>query len=457
MKRWGILLPHLSKGGNMRAIFVMLIAALGILAGCGGSSGGGTVAQPQFTTVATFGFPANYGPEGPLTQGTGGNFFGATAQGGNPSGGTIFELTSGGEVTTLYTFCAETNCADGDVPNGGLIRAADGNFYGTTQSGGSGTGFGLPGAGGTVFKTTPAGKLTSLYSFCSQPNCSDGLFTNRLIQAADGNFYGTTIRGGASPVSQCYGEGCGNVFRITSEGTLTIMYSFCPKANCADGAEPYAALVQGTDGNFYGTTGYGGANGQGTVFKITSGGTLTTLYSFCSQTNCADGSLPMAELVQGTTGNFYGTTSSGGVNASSQCCGTVFTITPDGALTTLYSFCSQTNCTDGDSPSAGLIQGTDGSFYGVTASGGDPKCFTQIVDGTPTSYSCGTVFRITSAGALTTLHTFELTDGDGPAGALLETANGIFYGTTGAGGPGQGNGDGLGGGTVFSLSIGLGP
>jgi uncharacterized repeat protein (TIGR03803 family) len=165
----------------------------------------------------------------------------------------------------------------------------------------------------------------------------------------------------------------------------------------------------------------------------------------------------MAELVQGTDGNFYGTTSSGGVNASSQCCGTVFTITPDGALTTLYSFCSQTNCTDGDSPSAGLIQGTDGSFYGVTASGGDPKCFTQLVDGTPTPYSCGTVFRITSAGALTTLHTFELTDGDGPAGALLETANGIFYGTTGAGGPGQGNGDGLGGGTVFSLSIGLGP
>ena len=153
----------------------------------------------------------------------------------------------------------------------------------------------------------------------------------------------------------------------------------------SDGANPGAGLVQASDGNFYGTTGSGGAGNWGTVFKITPSGTLTTLYSFCSQTNCSDGANPWAGLVQATDGNFYGTARSGG-NNNDDCvdstCGTMFKITPSGTLTTLYSFCSQTNCSDGANPGAGVVQATDGNFYGTTGYAG--------------AYGGGTVFRLVS-------------------------------------------------------------
>jgi uncharacterized repeat protein (TIGR03803 family) len=152
---------------------------------------------------------------------------------------------------------------------------------------------------------------------------------------------------------------------MTPQGVVTTLYSFCSETNCVDGEYPYGGLVQATDGNFYGTT-YAGANGGGTVFKISQSGTLTTLYSFCSQTNCADGETPYDGVVQGTDGNFYGTTSQGAVNNG----GTVFKVTPAGTLTTLYSFCSQVNCADGSRPIGGLIQATSGLFYGTTFSGG---------------------------------------------------------------------------------------
>ena len=134
--------------------------------------------------------------------------------------------------------------------------------------------------------------------------------------------------------------------------TLTTLYTFCSQTGCPDGDGPHAGLVQATNGDLYGTTWGGGVNGQGTVFKITQGGTLTTLYSFCSQTNCTDGDGPIAGLVQAANGDFFGTTSSGGANGG----GTVFKITPSGTLTTLYSFCSQTNCADGGAPDAVLVQ-----------------------------------------------------------------------------------------------------
>ena len=160
-----------------------------------------------------------------------------------------------------------------------------------------------------------------------------------LIQGADGDFYGTTFYGGA------YSNG--SIFKITQSGTLTTLYSFCSQGFlCTDGNYPFAALVQATDGNFYGTTYEGGANtgvSAGTVFKITPSGTLTTLYSFCSQSGCTDGSMPIAGLVQAANGDFYGTTQSGGANIDS---GTVFKITPSGRLTTLYSFCQQSGCTE---------------------------------------------------------------------------------------------------------------
>jgi len=181
---------------------------------------------------------------------------------------------------------------------------------------------------------------------------------------------------------------------------------------------PYAALVQGTDGDFYGTTQGGGVNiNYGTVFKITPSGILTTLYSFCSQVLCPDGDQPTGALVQ-TNGDFYGTTSYGGAHGSYA--GTVFKITPNGILTTLYSFCHIVGCADGRQPYAGLIQGTDGDFYGTTSVGG--------------ANSEGTVFEITPTGMLTTLHSFDGTDGGDPVAALVQDTNGMFYGTTVSGG-----------------------
>jgi uncharacterized repeat protein (TIGR03803 family) len=264
-------------------------------------------------------FPGNEGAG--LVQATDGNFYGTTHTGGAHSDGTVFKITSGGTLTTLYSFCSQTNCADGSSPYAGLVQATNGNFYGTTPYGGA---QGLEGDG-TVFKITPGGTLTTLHSFNGYP--SDGSHPYaELIQATDGNFYGTTQSGGANLFE---GSGAGTVFKITSSGKLTVLYSFCSQAGCTDGRGPRAGLVQATDGNLYGTTVFGGAGGCGTVFKITPGGTLTTLHSF----DGVDGCVPEAGLVQATGGNFFGTTHEGGT----QSVGTVFKITLGGTLTTLYS------------------------------------------------------------------------------------------------------------------------
>jgi uncharacterized repeat protein (TIGR03803 family) len=201
-----------------------------------------------------------------------------------------------------------------------------------------------------------------------------------MIQYTDGNLYGTTTLGGTPSSQTCPNPvGCGTVFKMTPQGTMTTLYSF----SGPDGAMPYAGLVLANDGNFYGTTSSGGANsnagqcnnGCGTIFKITPAGSLTTIYNFCAQTNCADGANPQAPLVQGTDGNLYGTTVGGGSQASatnSFCgyCGTVFKISLSGQLTTLYSFCLEGDCPDGAEPYAGLVQGKDGNFYGMTTEGG---------------------------------------------------------------------------------------
>jgi len=299
-------------------------------------------------------------------------------------------------LTTLYSFCSQNNCTDGFAPEAGLVQGTDGNFYGTTEYGGAYN-------DGAVFKITPGGTLTTLHSFSG----SDGQWPHAgLVQGGDGNFYGTTERGGAS--------GRGTVFKINPNGTLSTLYSFCPNGGkCADGYYPDAGLVQATDGNFYGTTIFGGASGYGTVFKITASGALTTLHSF----NYTDGVSPEAGLVQASDGNFYGTTSGGGAGIA----GTAFQITAAGTLTTLYSFCSQNNCTDGFAPEAGLVQGTDGNFYGTTAGGGTSN---NCVEG------CGTVFKITPGGTLTTLHGFSGADGANPYAGLVQATDGNFYGTT---------------------------
>jgi uncharacterized repeat protein (TIGR03803 family) len=224
------------------------------------------------------------------------------------------------------------------APFAGLVQAANGELYGTTGQGGTN-------GDGTIFKIAPSGTLTTLYSFC-QSGCAGAPFPFGPIQATNGDFYGTTENGGAN--------GQGTVFKITPGGTLSTLYSFCSQggSNCTDGANPFAGLVQASNGDLYGTTYYGGANfgGAGTVFKIAPSGALTTLYSFCAQSNCTDGGSPLAGLVQATNGDLYGTTFYGGVVNTSGGYGTIFKITPGGTLTTLHSFCAESGCPDGGAP-----------------------------------------------------------------------------------------------------------
>jgi uncharacterized repeat protein (TIGR03803 family) len=304
-----------------------------------------------FTTLMSFDGTDGHFP-GPLVQGFDGNLYGNTAEGGSNSRkpyGTTYKVTPTGTLTSLYSFCGRSNCTDGGQPAAGLALSTAGDFYGTTDFGGLNGQVGY----GTVFKISPSGALTDLYDFCAQPDCEDGAGpTAGVLLAADGNFYGTTQRGGGD-------SSFGTIFKITPAGILTTLYSFASTGG-ANGFYP-TGLTQATDGNFYGTTS-GGALGYGTVFKMTPAGTLALLYSFCGQANCTDGSYPNAALVQASDGNFYGTTSQGGTNNY----GTIFKITPAGMLTTLYSFCAQASCEDGAYPTAALIQ-ADGNFYGTTS------------------------------------------------------------------------------------------
>src|SRR5579883_951084 len=386
-----------------------------------------TNAVGGFQTLFSFNGTNGQYPELNFVQGLDGNLYGTTNNGGTPGPGTVFKVTQSGTLTTVYNFCAQVNCTDGSYPMelGFLALDTDGSLYGTTQGGGT-NGF------GTIFKITPGGNLTTLYSFCSQPNCVDqGLPYSGVVRGADGNFYGVTPGGGLSgPLCGPSPDGitCGTVYKITPQGAFRIIYSFCSQANCTDGSVPIGQLVSGADGNLYGTTSSGGGHGLGTIFKITLSGKLTTLHSFDPAAGQGGCQVPCAPMIQATNGNFYGTDFYGGGS------GTFFEITPAGGFTTLYNFCSQPNCTDGAFP-MGIVQGTDKSIYGVTAWGGSGPGYS----------GAGTLFKISPAGSLTTLHTFNSTDGSQPSG-LVQATNGRFYGETEAGD-----------GTIFSFSVGLGP
>jgi len=357
-------------------------------------------------------------PTSALVQGTNGVLYGTTNNGGTNVYGTVFKINTGGTLTTIYNFCSQASCTDGANPQGGLVLASNGSFYGVARVGGA---YGY----GTVFKITGAGKLTTLHSF----NDTDGSYPQAaLTQAANGNFYGTTAFGGV------YNNG--SAFEITPSGTFTSLYSFCPSGVCTDGSELTSGLIQAADGNFYGTA-YGGGSscspnsGSGSFFQLTSSGTLTTLGGFCQP----NGFSPNSSLVQGANGDFYGTTAAGG-DGTNTGFGTVYEMTSTGSLTTLYSFCLQTTCVDGNIPLA-ILMGTDGNFYGTTENGG-------------ANNGVGTVFDITPTGQLTTLHTFTGTDGSNPRAGLLLDTNGTFYGTTSQGGQ-------YSKGVVFSLATGIGP
>jgi uncharacterized repeat protein (TIGR03803 family) len=421
----------------------------------------------KFKTLASFnGVDGRLGfgvPNDGLVQGLDGNLYGTTAVGGvnsnsniysNLNCGTVFRITPSGALSTVYSFCAEANCVDGAVIYGAGALALDteGNLYGTTYDGGASATSGpcAPIGCGTIFKVTPGGALTTLHNFCSQPNCADGdVNYSGVVRGADGNFYGVTPGNGANSNTLCIGGftgvGCGTVFKITPEGVFSTIYSFCSQTNCADGADPFTGLLAGVDGSLYGIATTGGANGAGTIFKLTLSGKLTTLYSFPS-----GGLFPCdyicAPLIQGGEGNIYGATTFGGSNGGplGPGAGTFFQITPTGTFTTLYNFCAQTSCTDGAYPFA-VVQGTDRNFYGVAEAGG-----TNLGCSGPGG-TCGSVFKITPQGTPTTLYDFVplSTGGQTPTG-IVQATNGVFYGVTIAGGANNF-------GSVFAMSVGLGP
>ncbi len=387
----------------------------------------GTAAGQTFTKIADFGSSTGGRPQlMSLVQGMDGGMYG-TASNNDLGPGTVFRLGTDGSLSAVYQFCSQPNCADGTIPYSGVILGTDGNLYGTTYGGGASY-------YGTVFRLTLSGSLTTLYSFCAEPDCTDGRNpTGGLVQASDGALYGTTGAGGA------YDDG--TIFKISAAGFETL-YSFCAQGfPCPDGATPSAALIQGLDGNFYGSTwngGTGSCTNSGTLFKFSSSGVFTTLWDF---SQCVGGAQPIAPMAELTTGQYYGTTSGFGI-------GSIFETTSSGDFKELYAFCSRENCSDGREPYSALKLGNDGDAYGTTTAGGDnyvvPYCY---------SLGCGTIFQA-SRGTLTTLYSFcaepSCDDGYNPEGGLLQATNGIFYGTTFAGGA-----DSVG--TAFSLDMGLGP
>jgi len=332
-----------------------------------------------------------------------GMLYGTTAYGGANGDGTVFSITPSGTETVLYSF--KGGSGDGAYPFAGLINIK-GTFYGTTSEGGANCG--SSGGCGTVFAITPAGTETVLHSFGGS---GDGNGPLAGLIKVKGTLYGTTQEGGAN--------GDGIVFSITPSGTEAVLYSF--KGGSGDGEFPLAGLIN-VKGTLYGTTVYGGANDDGTVFSITPSGTETVLYSF--KGGSGDGEYPYAGVIN-VKGALYGTTHRGGANGD----GTVFSTTPSGTETVLYSFKGGSG--DGEYPYAGLIN-VKGTLYGTTIEGG--------------TNGVGTIFSTTPSGTETVLHSFGGSgDGEYPYYGGLINVKGKFYGTTYYGGA---NGDG----TVFRLS-----
>ncbi len=314
-----------------------------------------------------------------LAQGKDGDIYGTTSSGGAHFYGNIFKMTPSGTFTNLYSF----DFTNGAGPQGGLSMGLDGNFYGTTYQGGAHS-------AGTVYKITPSGTHTVLYSFT---NGSDGAYPHTPpVQAQDGNLYGTTGNGTVAVL-----------YKITTTGTFTIMATLA--------SQSYSPLLLGTDGNLYGTTIYGGTYNAGTVIQFSpSAKTLKTILSFHTERS------PVGPLMQGVDGALYGTTSSGGAFSE----GAVFRLTTGGAYKVLHSF-STSGAADGKYPVAGLVQGSDNFLYGVASVGG--------------ANGVGTLFKISATGTgFSVLHNFAVATGDTPYSTPLLHTNGKIYGLTYHGG-----------------------
>ena len=339
-----------------------------------------------------------------LIQGQDGNLYGTTD-------GYFYSLTVSGTFTLLHTY--GDSVSEGMGPHR-IIQGSNGNFYGTMQEGGTSETNGYSGDG-TVFRITPAGVLTTLHNF-NNDSLGDGSGPAAgLVQGTDGNFYGTTYFGGTdSNGTPRTGGVTGTAFKITPAGVFTKLHSFNGYVPYFynDGANPDAPLIQGSDGNFYGTTYDAGSNGWGTVFKITASGAESVLTAFPGYGSLGSWVNPAGPVMQGSDGNFYGTTPHDGFSDF----GSVYRVTPAGTLTVLHWFAG----TDGMNPTAGLVQTGDGTFYGTTPYGGDA--------------GYGTVFQMTADGTVTTLYSFSGGSDGGYPQNLLLASDGNLYTTTLAGG-----------------------
>jgi uncharacterized repeat protein (TIGR03803 family) len=377
---------HWLGASGAQALGTMLVAAaLGTLS-----------AQAQtYTVLHRFtGTPDGASPAAGLIGHGAGGLAGTTQGGGAYGYGTVFKLDTTGE-SVLYSF---TGGLDGANPVAGLIRDAAGNLFGTTVTGGD--------FYGTVFKLDTGGTETVLHSF--RDRGGDGGFPVAGLAAdSAGNLYGTATEGGLSNV--------GIAFKLNSTGE-TMLHTF---AGVPDGSAPAAGLIRDSAGNLYGTTPGGGAMGWGTVYKIDTAGTETVLYSF---TGGADGGMPYASLIEDSAGNLYGTTTWAGIAAGSAGFGVVFKLDTAGTETVLYTF---TGGADGGYPAAGLVQDSEGNLYGTTQAGGTGSGFSGD----------GVVFKLSSTGTETVLHTFTGgTDGLQPLAGLLRDSSGNLYGTAVGGG-----------------------
>jgi len=346
-----------------------------------------------------------------MTQGRDGNLFSTISNAGAQSKGSVYKITPSGVLTTLYSFCSLTGCADGENPAGGVALGFDGNFYGTTCCAGG------AGKAGTLFKLTPGGALTTLHAFGN--GTDDSLPNYPPVIGQDGNIYGVS--------EITYVGQNGAAFKSTVSGTFSVLHDF----NYTDGQTPNLP-IQGSDGNFYGTTNGGGSKGLGVVYKMTPTGVVTVIHNFTGGTT--DGCYPVGTPVQGNDGNFYGVTYKCGAVGH----GTIYKISASATTYSIVkSFCSQAGCVDGDLPLAGLVLGTDGNFYG-TAGGG--------------TKNAGMIYKITPAGVLSTLYNFcdpNCNTGFSANTPLVQHTNGKFYGNT--------SGNSLGGSVFFSLNVGLKP
>jgi uncharacterized repeat protein (TIGR03803 family) len=352
-------------GQNPRTGLIDVKGTLYGTAGYGGDYEGGILFSLDRKTGAEtilYSFPFEDDPQGPVIE-VKGTLYGTTNGADTTPPGTVFSFDLGtGEEKTLYSFCSQANCTDGAYPAAGLIHA-NGMLYGTTAGGGASANSACGDSGcGTVFSLNrKTGAETVLYSFCSQANCTDGAHPSASLIEVNGILYGTTPYGGV-----CF-YGCGTVFSV-DPGTdaENVLYTFCSQANCTDGAQPVASLIE-VNGLLYGTAQLGGDADSGVVFSIDpTTGAETVLHAFAGGT---DGAYPLASLIN-QEGILYGTTEGGGGGRCNGGCGTVFSVDPStGAETVLYSFCSQGTCSDGKFPEGGLLD-VRGKLYGTTVFGG---------------------------------------------------------------------------------------